>query len=156
MNYFLEKILNIRKLFNGIPNYKPNATDIPQLNQFSILSETQLYKIIMEMPSTTCELDIIPTEFLKKVLMHCIPTITKVVNLSLSLRHFFEDWKLAMVVTLPSSILLYELYTMVGSMCLEISYCNHYLMWLVLLLLCGHKWDSSFYENVFALMTMIK
>ena len=96
-NYFLEKILTIRKLFNGIPNYKPNPTDIPQLNKFSILSETQLYKIIMEMPSTTCELDIIPTEFLKKVLMHCIPAITKVVNLSLSLGHFFEDWKLAIV-----------------------------------------------------------
>ena len=87
-NYFLEKILNIRKLFDGIPNYKPTPIDIPPLNKFSILSETQLYKIIMEMPSTTCELDIISTEFLKKVLTHCIPAITKVVNLSLSSGHF--------------------------------------------------------------------
>ena len=43
------------------------------------------------------------------------------------------------LLTLPSSISLYEFYTKVGSMCLKISYCNHYLMWLVLLLLCGHK-----------------
>ena len=49
----------------------------------------------MGMPSSTSELDIIPTEFLKKVLVHCIPAITKVVNLSLSMGHFFEDWKLA-------------------------------------------------------------
>ena len=49
------------------------------------------------MSSTTCELDIIPTKFLKKVLSHCIPAITKVVNLSLSTGHFFEDWKLAIV-----------------------------------------------------------
>ena len=42
-------------------------------------------------------------------------------------------------VTLPSSILLYECYVKTGSMCLEICYCNYYLMWLVLLLLCGHK-----------------
>ena len=49
------------------------------------------------MSSTTCKLDIIPTQFLKKVLMHCIPAITKVVNLSLSTGHFFEDWKLAIV-----------------------------------------------------------
>ena len=58
----------------------------------------------MEMPSRTCELDIIPTEFLKKVLVHCIPAITKVVNLSLSMEHFFEDWKLAIVRPLIKSI----------------------------------------------------
>ena len=102
--YFLEKILNIRKLFDGIPNYKTTPINIPLLNKFSILSETQLYKIIMEMPSTTCEVDIIPTEFLKKVLMHCIPAKTKVVNLSLSLGHFFEDWKLAIVRPLIKSL----------------------------------------------------
>ena len=49
------------------------------------------------MQSTICELDIIPTEFLKKVLMHCIPAITKVVNLSLSSGHFFEEWKVTIV-----------------------------------------------------------
>ena len=74
------------------------------LKKFSILSETQLYKKIMEMPSTTCELDIIPTEFLKKVLVHCIPTITKAVNFSLCLGHFFEDWKLAIVRPLIKSL----------------------------------------------------
>ena len=70
----------------------------------SILSETQLYKVIMEMPSTTCELEIIPTEFLKKVLMHCIPAITKVVNLSLSSGHLFEDLKQAIVRPLIKSL----------------------------------------------------
>ena len=103
-NYFLEKILNIRKFFDGIPNYKPNPIDIPQLNKFSTLSETQLYKIIMEMPSRTCELDIIPMEFLKEVLLHCIPSITKVVNLSLSMGTFFKDWKLAIIRPLIKSI----------------------------------------------------
>ena len=42
-------------------------------------------------------------------------------------------------VTLSSSILLYECYIKAGSMCLEICYYDRYLMWLVLLLLCGHK-----------------
>ena len=102
--YFLEKIHNIRKLFDGIPNYKPTPTNTPPLNTFSTLPESQLYKIIMEMPSTTCELDIIPTKFLKKVLMHCIPALTKVVNLSLSSGHFFEDWKLAIVRPLIKSL----------------------------------------------------
>ena len=58
--------------------------------------------------------------------------------------------------TLPSSILLYECYIKAGSMCLETCYYDRYLMWLVLLLLCGHKGDGSFYENVFMLLTMMK
>ena len=41
--YFLEKICNIRKLFDGIPNYKPTPTNTPPLNKFSTLSESQLY-----------------------------------------------------------------------------------------------------------------
>ena len=52
----------------------------------------------------TCELDIIPMEFLKKVLVHCIPVITKVVNLSLSMGNFFKDWKLAIIRPLIKSI----------------------------------------------------
>ena len=58
----------------------------------------------MEMPSRTCELGIIPMEFLKKVLAYCIPAKTKVVNLSLSMGNFFEDWKLVIVRPLIKSI----------------------------------------------------
>ena len=36
--------------------------------------------------------------------MHCIPALTKVVNLSLGLGHFFEDWKLAIVRPLIKSL----------------------------------------------------
>ena len=43
-------------------------------------------------------------EFLKKVLVHHIPAITKVINLSLSIGNFFEDWKLAIVRPLTKSI----------------------------------------------------
>ena len=44
-----------------------------------------------------------------------------------------------MAVTLPSSILLFDLYIKTGPMCLQMYYQNQYLMWLVLLLLlCGH------------------
>ena len=103
-NYFLEKILNIKKLFDGIPNYTPNSREVPQINKFSTLTESQLYRIIMEMPSKTCELDLILTEFLKKVLVYCIPAITKVVNLSLNMGDFYEEWKLAIVRPLIKAI----------------------------------------------------
>ena len=52
-----------------------------------------------------------------------------------TVRRFLDQVEL----TLPSSRLLYECYIKAGSMYLEICYCNRYLMWLVLLLLCGHK-----------------
>ena len=86
-NYFLEKILKIGKLFDGIPNYTPNSKEVPQLNKLSTLTESQLYyRKIMEMASKTCELDWIPKEFLKKVLGHCIPAMTKIVNFIIKLR----------------------------------------------------------------------
>ena len=50
-----------------------------------------------------------------------------------------QDSQQVAQMTLPSSILLFEVYVKAGSMCLKIYYCNRYLMWLVLLLLCGHK-----------------
>ena len=58
----------------------------------------------MDMPSKTCELDLIPTEFLKKVLVHCIDAITKVVNLSLNMGGFYEEWKLVIVRPLIKAI----------------------------------------------------
>ena len=36
--------------------------------------------------------------------MHCIPAIPKDINLSLSMGHFYEDWKLAIVRPLIKSI----------------------------------------------------
>ena len=36
--------------------------------------------------------------------MHCTSALTKVVNLSLSMGHFFEDWKLAIVRPLIKSL----------------------------------------------------
>ena len=75
----------------------PNSREVPQLNKFSTLTECQLYTVIMEICHKTCELDLIPTEFLGKILVHCIPAINKVVNLSLNMQDFFEEWKLAIV-----------------------------------------------------------
>ena len=82
------------------------------------------------------------------VMHRCLPPATSVVCLwkVSRCRLSCEGW---FNLTLPSSILLYEFYIKAGSMCLKICYCNLYLMWLVLLLLCGHKWDGPFYENSF-------
>ena len=56
--YFLEKILNIRKFPDGLTNYTPNSRKVPELNKFFTLTESQLYRIIMEMPSKMYDQDL--------------------------------------------------------------------------------------------------
>ena len=89
--FFFNKIQNIRKLFNGKNKYTP------WLEEFSTLTDDEIYKTIMGMPSKSCELDILPTTLLKKVLKHCLPSIAKIVNLSLIAGDFCDNWKSAVV-----------------------------------------------------------
>ena len=58
----------------------------------------------MEMPTKLCELDTIPTKLLKKVLKHCMPTLTKIINLSLNTGEFHDGWKSAIVRPLIKSL----------------------------------------------------
>ena len=57
--FFLNKIINIRKLFHDIPPYKTQETTIPRFDKFSTISEANLKTIINQMPSKSCELDIL-------------------------------------------------------------------------------------------------
>ena len=75
---------------------EPN--DIPQLTtKFSPISELDLCKIIKAMPLKSCELDYMGTDKIKEVLHTCIPSITKIVTLSLEKGAFSNQWKTAMV-----------------------------------------------------------
>ena len=49
------------------------------------------------MPSKCCDLDVIPTSLLKEALELLLPTLTKLVNLSLAEGVFVEEWKIALV-----------------------------------------------------------
>ena len=49
----------------------------------------------MNMKNKHCELDIIPTSTVKQILDDCLPTITRIVNLSLTTGEFCEEWKTA-------------------------------------------------------------
>ena len=79
--FFFNKIQNIRKLFNGMHKYTPKTNDTPHLEGFSTMTDDEIYKTIMGMPSKSCELNILPTTFFKKILKHCIHSIAKIVNL---------------------------------------------------------------------------
>ena len=68
------------------------------------MSETNLYKFIMEMPTKSCEIDTITTKLLQKVLKHCMPTLTKIINLSLNMGESQDGWKSAVVRSLIKSL----------------------------------------------------
>ena len=57
----------------------------------------------MEMPTTTCENDIIPTKLLKEILPTIIPSLTKIANLSINNGVFSEKWKSARIKPLIKS-----------------------------------------------------
>ena len=77
--------------------YTPKTSDTWQLEGFSTLTYEEIYKTIIGMPSKSCELNILPTTFLKKVLKCCLPSIAKIVNLSLVTGEFCDKWKPAVV-----------------------------------------------------------
>ena len=83
-NYFLDKIeKKNRSKLTAVKPYTSKEYDTPALQRFTTLTEDQLYKVIMDMTTKSCELDIIPTGLLKQILKNCIPAITKIINISL-------------------------------------------------------------------------
>ena len=77
--------------------YTPKPNETPHLEGFSTLTDEEIYKTILGMPSKSYELDILPTTFLKNVLKHCLPSITKIVNLSLVTGEFCNKCKSTVV-----------------------------------------------------------
>ena len=96
-DFFLNKILTIRKQFEDISPYMPTTKDIPILQKFAPMSEKEVKEIIMSMKSRCCELDALPIFLLKRMIDACLPSITKIVNLSLETGQFTYLWKVAIV-----------------------------------------------------------
>ena len=98
-----KKIDAIQHQFKHIPQYKVPPRITPTLKSFTTITENDLLKLIMEMPTKTCESAIIPTKLLKEILPTIIPALTKIANLSINNGVFFEKWKSATVKPLIKS-----------------------------------------------------
>ena len=79
-DYFLEKIDKIREGFTNIPAYKPNKRDTPKLKNFTSITQNQLEKTMREMPTKSCQLNVIPTDKLKRILGVGLPALTHIIN----------------------------------------------------------------------------
>ena len=59
--YFENKILTIRKQFQGIPQYHSEPSEASKLQKSSAIMEDQVALIVKNMNTMLCELDAIPT-----------------------------------------------------------------------------------------------
>ena len=97
IKFFMSKIQTIRDNLAKHPLYKPEPTNIQKLDTFKKLNAEDVRKLINKMKTKSCELDVLPTHILKEMLDHLLPTITKIINMSLTQGVFINKWKNALV-----------------------------------------------------------
>jgi exonuclease III len=103
-NFFSNKVLKLHSTIkshftNTSPHFQPRH--IPaNLTVFTPVSRDELSKLISQSSNTFCDLDPIPTSILKQCLPILLPTLTDIVNLSLSTGVFPKQFKLSSVIPL--------------------------------------------------------
>ena len=103
--FFSTKIQNIRDKLDSLPLYDHKDSSPPKLSKFEPLME-EVRQIIKAMPSKCCDIDVIPSSLLKEALELLLPTLTKLVNLSLEEGVFAEEWKIALLKPLLKKIVM--------------------------------------------------
>ena len=76
--------------------------DTQTFSDFQLLTEDDVNALIQKSAKKSCSLDPMPTSFVVKCLDELLPTITCIINLSLSSSQFSEEWKEALVSPLLS------------------------------------------------------
>ena len=82
-DYFLHKIASIRDMLKDYAQYCPTGCCQGHLAQFEPVAEVEVRKTIIRLTTKTCELDKLPTKYLKLCLDECIGIITRIMNVSL-------------------------------------------------------------------------
>ena len=100
-NYFNDIIKAIRAEFptHDTPSastYTPIEPAL-QLNNFEPVTHKEIFQIISDSPSKSCELDSIPTKLFKKCLNELLPIITEIINYSLRTGIVPDKFKTAIV-----------------------------------------------------------
>lgn len=97
-DFFVDKITTIRNELQHHPTYVPQVNnDLLHLNSFTPLSKNDVKRIIAKLKTKSCELDYIPTKFLKEHIDDFIQAITDIVNISLESGIFATEWKTAIL-----------------------------------------------------------
>ena len=113
VDYFKNKIelirSNLEESLNTSTDQLPSTTPIfhgLSLEQFRVVSESDVRKVITSSPTKSCVLDPIPTWLLKQCLDQVAPVLTVIVNTSLSCADFTPELKRAFVTPLIKKLIL--------------------------------------------------
>ena len=83
--YFNDKIENIRSGFNmDAETIEPASQCKTKLETFAPVTCDHVHKIVQSMSQKSCELDPLPASCLQSCLSEIVPTLTSIVNNSLS------------------------------------------------------------------------
>jgi hypothetical protein len=95
--FFAEKIVKLHTALksatkNESPHTTPKYTPT-NISFFNPVTEEEVSKIILTSSNSFCDLDPLPTSLLKQCLPSLLPTITHIINLSLSTGVFPDKFK---------------------------------------------------------------
>ena len=97
-NFFIDKIQKIHDALQQQHKHTPTRnTNVNILSCFREMTEDDVIKIIGEMSPKSCELDAIPSSLLKWLVTDLAPTVTKLVNTSLTSGMFATNWKTSII-----------------------------------------------------------
>ena len=104
VDFFKGKIRKVRDKFDNLPRIpaiasKSSLSPTATFSKFTEVTDDIIRHIIMKSPST-CSLDSIPTRLLKDCLDVLLPSITRIVNLSLLSGEFPSSYKISLVTPL--------------------------------------------------------
>ena len=101
VTFFSNKIAKIRNSFSSSDSFPlPPPPDVPNFSCFKQFSQDEIRKIIMKSPSKSCLLDPWPTFLVKECIDILLPSITRLVNCSLSEGVVPDEFKKAIVTPL--------------------------------------------------------
>ena len=101
--FFSEKVTKLNTSIppvNQSPHFPQPPRISPKLTGFRLTDISEITKLVLQSPTKQCELDPIPTFLLKESISVLAPTITEIVNLSLSSGTFPSSFKLSIVTPL--------------------------------------------------------
>ena len=101
VTFFSDKIDKIRNSFSSSDSFTlPPPPDVPNFSCFKQVSQEEIRKIIMKSPTKSCLLDPWPTFLVKECVDILLPSITRLVNCSLSEGVVPDEFKKAIVTPL--------------------------------------------------------
>ena len=83
-SFLITKIQKIRDQLDSLQTYCHISSNPPEFLEFELMMEEEVGSITRGMPAKMCNMDIIPATLLKDALPGLLPTITDIVNASMT------------------------------------------------------------------------